>query len=192
MLDEFDDVLPTGENQGNKPISITETQLEEFIATQKACVDSRRVIQSILVTVTCQVTSASLALLLFQFAVDFSFTWGLCSVIASLPVLPDLAQIRIYKSEDSWRIESMGKPVLTLIRFGLGVFVVSSTIYSVADEIKQTEANIQQVYSEIKQYEYAKPKDYIPPYLGYVVLAASAITAVCMVVRSFKNRSPFE
>jgi hypothetical protein len=185
MLSEIEDEKDTQSND------LTEQFIEEYIHTQKAKVKSRKLIQEMLFFIGCQVASASLATLLFQFAVEVIFTSWLCLFVAWIPSLSALTEVHFQKTEDGWTLKIMNKPLTTVIKFVTGVGITTATILQVQQEITRTNQAIQQVYSEIERYETPTPASFLPPFTAQAFLASIAIVSIVAILRNLKNRSPF-
>lgn len=169
------------------------TQLiDEQVRLQKSRLESRRIVQSILFEVSCQVFSAGLAKFMFQFAVDFNFTCGLCIVLASLPSLPTLRNLEFQKTENGVTIYSMKKPILMIFMFGVRTLIVSSTLYSLSTQIGDTARNIDYMYKQIEEYERPQVQDFLPPYAIQILGISAAIVCLGMFLNSLRKRSPFE
>jgi hypothetical protein len=163
--------------------------IEEYIYTQKAKVKTRKLIQEMLFFASCQVASASLAIVLFQFAVQIVFTAWLCLFIAWIPSLNGLCEVNFQKTDEGWSLRIMNRPIITLIKFVSSVAIVSFTIYSISEEITNTANQIKMVYSEIQRYEHPRVESFLPPYLPQVVLASIGIVLLFGFVR---RRNPFD
>ncbi len=188
MLSEFPD-LP--ETQEPNPKDFNEQFIEDYIKTQKARIETRKLIQEMMFFASCQVASASLALVLFQFAVQVLFTTWLCLFIAWIPSLNGLCQVNFQRSEDGWSLSIMNRPLITLIKFISSVGIVTFTIYSITNELTDTANQIQQAYSEIQAYEHPRIESFLPPYLPQVILVSIGLVSLFGFVKGFR-RNPFE
>lgn len=168
---------------------LTDQFLEDYIHTQRAKIESRKLIQEMLFFVGCQVASASLATLLFQFAIEVVFTSWLCLFVAWIPSLSALTEVHFQKTEEGWTLKIMNRPLTTVIKFVSGVAITTVTILQLQQEIVSTTEAIQQVYGEIERYESPSPTSFLPPFTAQAFLAAIAICSVVAIVRSFKNRN---
>lgn len=133
---------------------------------------------------SCQVASASFALILFQFAVQVVFTTWLCLFIAWIPSLNGLTEVNFQRTEDGWNLNIMNRPIITIIKFASSVGIVTFTIYSIHHEITNTANLIADVYTEIQQYEQPKVSNFFPPYLPQILLASIGIVVL---LRSFRG-----
>lgn len=173
------------ENQSeeSKSDKFNEEFIEEYIQSQKAKIKTRQLIQEMLFFASCQVASASLAIILFQFAVQVIFTTWLCLFIAWIPSLSGLCEVSFQRTEEGWQLKIMNRPLVTVIKFFSGVAITTCTIYSVTNELNHTVEQINQVYSEIQQYETPKVEQFLPPYFVPIVLAAIGIVLITGSIR---------
>lgn len=180
-IDEFE--------QEEKPKSdtLTEAFVEEYIVTQKAKIQTRKLIEEMLFFASCQVASASLALLLFQFAVTQLFTTWLCLFVAWIPSLSGLTEINFQKTEEGWSLKIMNRPVITLIKFCSSVGIVTITIYSIANDLEATIEAFHAVYSEIHAYERPQVENFLPPLFVPVVLASAGMVLFFGFVKNLRN-----
>lgn len=176
-------------SQEEKPKSdnLTETFVEEYIHTQKAKIKTRKLIEEMLFFASCQVASASLALLLFQFAVTQVFTTWLCLFVAWIPSLSGLTEINFQKTEEGWSLKIMNRPIITIIKFTSSVAVVTITIYSVANNLNATIEAFNAVYKEIHNYERPQVENFLPPLFVPVVLSAVGMVLLFGFVKNLRN-----
>lgn len=164
--------------------------IEDYIHTQKARIETRKLIQEMLFFTSCQVASATLAIILFQFAVQVVFTTWLCLFLAWIPTLSGLTEVNFQKTQDGWTLRIMNRPIITLIKFVSSVGIVTFTIYSISNEITKTANQINQVYTEIQQYEHPRVENFLPPYFPQVVFASIGIVLLLGLVRSCRDGNP--
>lgn len=172
------------EAQSKPTEGLTDTFVEDFIHTQKARLETRKLIEEMLFFSACQVASASLALFLFQFAVAQVFTSWLCLFVAWIPSLNGLTEVSFQKSPDGWELKIMNKPVITLIKFTSSVAIVTVTIYSIAGQINDTVEAINAVYHEIQAYERPQIEHFLPPLFFPVMLSAVGMVLLFGFVKS--------
>lgn len=168
----------TDHQEESKIDSFNDEFIEEYIQTQKAKVKTRQLIQEMLFFASCQVASASLAILLFQFAVQVVFTTWLCLFIAWIPSLSGLCEVSFQRTEEGWQLRIMNRPLVTVIKFCSGVAITTCTIYSITNELNHTVEQINQTYAEIQQYETPRIEHFLPPYFAPIVLAAIGIVLI--------------
>lgn len=187
-------MLPTFEQENDQESqfdNFTDQFFDDYIHTQKAKLQTRKLIEEMLFFASCQVASASLALVFFQFAVTQVFTVWLCLFVAWIPSLSALTEIHFQKSGNGWTLKIMNRPITTLIKFVSSVGVVTFTIYSIANDLQATIEQIDAVYAEIQQYEQPKIEHFLPPYFIPVVLASVGIVLLFGFVRAVRDRNPF-
>lgn len=189
-IDMLSELPENQEEEGTKD-DFTDQFVEDFIRTQKARLESRKLIEEFMFFSACQVASASLALVLFQFAVTQLFTTWLCLFVAWVPSISSLTEVNFNKTEDGWSLRIMNRPIITLIKFVSSVGVVSFTIYSIANDIQRTTEQINAVYAEIQAYEQPKIEHFMPPFFWQVLLASVGIVLLLGFVKSLKDRNPF-
>lgn len=172
------------QQEESKIDSFNEQFIEEYIQTQKAKIQTRKLIQEMLFFASCQVASASLAIILFQFAVQVLFTTWLCLFVAWIPSLSGLCEVSFQRTEEGWQLKIMNRPLVTIIKFVSGVAITTVTIYSITNELNHTVEQINQTYAEIQQYETPRIEHFLPPYFVPIVLAAIGIV---LIGNSFRN-----
>ena len=184
MIPEIEELT---EEKGKESDSLTEQFIEEFIHTQRARLATRKLIEEMLFFATCQVASASLALLLFQFAVTQIFTTWLCLFVAWIPSLSSLTEVNFQKSEEGWTLKIMNRPITTIIKFTSSVAIVTCTIYTIAGELNDTIEAFNAVYSEIQAYERPQIEHFLPPLFVPVVLSAVGMVLLFGFVKNLRN-----
>lgn len=185
-------MLPDFEPEQSPQANFTDQFLEDYIHSQKAKLQTRKLVEEFLFFTSCQVASASLALVLFQFAVQTVFTVWLCLFVAWIPSLSALTEIHFQKTQDGWTLQIMNRPVTTLIKFCSSVGIVTVTIYSIAYELDATLKHIYGVYNEIQQYEHPRVEQFLPPFFWQVVLASIGIVLLFGFVKSANDSNPFK
>ena len=187
MLSDFEPELESESQENN----FTDQFVEDYIRTQKAKVQTRKLIEEFLFFASCQVASASLALVLFQFAVQTIFTVWLCLFVAWIPSLSSLTEINFQKTQDGWSLKIMNRPITTLIKFCSSVGIVTFSIYSVTNQITATQQAIVDVYAEIQAYEHPRVEKFLPPFFLQAFLAAIGIVLIVSLLKGFRDRNPF-
>lgn len=184
MLPDFN----AEENQESTEKDFNEQFIQDFISTQKARIESRKILEEMLFFICCQVASASLATILFQYAVQVVFTTWLCLFVAWIPSLSSLGEVNFHKTEDGWSLQIMNRPLIAIIKFSTSVGLVTFSIYQTVNEIQETNEVLLDTYATIQRYEHPKPQDFLPPYFTQVVLASIGIV---LFISFLKNRNPF-
>lgn len=185
MLPELDEFL---QQETEQKTSFSDQFIEDYITSQKAKIETRKLIQEMLFFVSCQVASASLAVVLFQFAVQVVFTTWLCLFVAWIPSLSNLCEVNFQKTEEGWTLQIMKKPLIAIIKFTTAVGIVTVNIYSISNEIHNTMNQIYAVYDEIQRYETPRVERFLPPYFWQVVFASIGIV---LIVGMFRKKEPF-
>jgi hypothetical protein len=181
-------MIPEIDEEKKENSGFTEQFIEDYIHTQKARIESRKLIEEMIFFVSCQVASASLALLLFQFAVEIVFTSWLCLFIAWIPSLSALTEVNFHKTEEGWTLKIMNRPLTTIIKFVTGVGITTVTILNIQNEIQTTNQFILDVYADIKKYETPKPQDFLPPFALQALLASVVIVCLLAIIKSLKGK----
>jgi flagellar biosynthesis protein FlhB len=188
-------MLPDLEEEKPKGVASTdefaERFLEDYIHTQKARIESRQLIQEMLFFASCQVASASLAVLLFQFAVEVVFTSWLCLFVAWIPSMSALTEVNFNRTDEGWTLKIMNRPLTAIIKFSMSVGIVTFTILKIQNEITATNEAINAVYAEIERYESPNVSDFLPPFTAQAFFASMAIVGIVAIIRSWKNRNPW-
>lgn len=190
MLPE-DLLEPQETNQESNQLDFNEQFIEDYIRTQKARIETRKLIQEMMFFASCQVASATLAIVLFQFAVQVVFTTWLCLFLAWIPTLSSLTEVNFQKHQEGWTLKIMNRPIITIIKFVSSVAVVTCTIYSISNEITRTANQINEVYVEIERYEHPKVENFLPPYFPQIILASIGIVLLLGFIRSCRDQNPF-
>ncbi|NEP01240.1 MAG: hypothetical protein F6K58_21795 [Symploca sp. SIO2E9] len=172
--------------------SFNQEFITEYIHNQRIKVQTRKNLEEFLFFLACQVVSASLALVLFQYALSFWMTVWLCQLIAWLPSLTSLGELSFEKTTDGWQIKIMKRPITTIIKFITSVGLVSVSIWTVHSELEQTDQAIRETYKIIKQYENPNPVDFLPPQAGTYILSSIAIVGTLFLLKGLRNRTPFD
>jgi flagellar biosynthesis protein FlhB len=185
MLSDSDEEAP------QEKIPLTEQLLDKYIAAEEIRIQQRQLVQEMLFFVSCQVASASLAILLFQFAVEVAFTSWLCLFVAWMPSLNSLSEVHFNKTPEGWSLKIMNRPITAIFKFSASVAVVTFTILRVNNEIQQTEEAISRVYVEIERYESPIPATFLPSFVPQAFLASLAIVSIVAIIKSWKDKNPF-
>lgn len=181
---------PELESESEKD-NFTDQFIEDYIQSQKAKLQTRKLIEEFLFFASCQVASAALALVLFQFAVQTIFTVWLCLFVAWIPSLSSLTEINFQKTQDGWSLQIMNRPIITVIKFCSSVGIVTFSIYSIANQITATQQAILDTYAEIQAYEHPQIERFIPPFFMQAFLAAIGIVLMVSLLKGFRDRNPF-
>ncbi|MGB7440694.1 MAG: hypothetical protein WA919_06470 [Coleofasciculaceae cyanobacterium] len=184
-------MLPELREQENELNSFTDEFLNDFINNQKARIQTRKSIEDFLLFIACQVGSASLALLLFQYAVSFWFTALLCQLIAWIPTFSSMDGFNFRKTQDGWEFTMGNRPFTTITKFISGAAFAGFGVYQIHQELEYTHDQINQVYREIKLAENPTVFDYLPEYTGFYVLSGLGIMLLVSLVKNLRDKNPF-
>lgn len=152
--------------------------VEKFVERQEARIKVGQLTQEVLFFVGCQVASASLAIILFKWAVIMHMTALLCLTIAWLPLLSQMSEFSFNISDSGWSFTFMGSYFKVIFKFVFGVGVVSLTIHQLNQELVSTTQAIAKTMQEIKEAEYPTIGNYLPPYTGTILLVAIVIVSL--------------
>lgn len=192
MLPDIEDFSQQQENPDAQQDSFTEQFVEEYILIQKKKLETRKLISEMLFFVSCEVASASLAIVLFQFAVQVVFTTWLCLFIAWIPSLSSLCEVNFQKTDDGWTLRIMNKPFVAIFKFVTGVGITWFTIHAVHAEIMASQKAIYEVYEAIERYESPDPQNFLPPFALQGLFGAVAIVSVITLLKYLRDRTPFD
>lgn len=179
-------------NQAQEQESFELEQIKEFIEDQKILIERRQTVEALLLYVSCQVASASLAIILFQYAITLSFISWLCFVVSWIPCFMEVGGFRFKKDSEGVEIEFVRNPIRLLFKFVSGTCIVWFTMNQINDEIKNTVEGINYVQEQIKNYETPNINHFYPNFNLQTILIATAITGVVFLVGSFRKRNPFD
>lgn len=155
--------------------------IAEYTHNQKLKIQTRKSLEDFLLFLSCQVFSASLALILFQYALSFWITAWLCQLIAWLPSLTSLGEVSFERSEGGWQIKIMQKPIPTIIKFVGSITLTSISIGTSYSQIRASEKAIEQTYQAIRFYSEPKPLDFIPHQTGFYLLVSLALIGILFI-----------
>ena len=119
-----------------------------------ADIASRRRIDAGLLFISCQISSCSLAWLLFHLQVTLLIIQVSSMVVSLLPGLIDIGDSFNFQiSSENWKLDLGNKPVIGLTKLAIGGAVSCSGTSKITSEILQTQSAIAQTYQEIKSNE---------------------------------------
>jgi hypothetical protein len=188
MLSDFDS---PEENQEENNDNFTDQFVTEYIASQKKKIETRNLISEMLFFTSCQVASASLAVILFQFAVEVVFTSWLCLFVAIIPSIASLCEVNFQKHPDGWSLTIMNRPFIAVFKFISGVGIAWISIHLIHAHIAQTQQAFNQTYKAIERYESPSPEAFLPPFAVQGFIAAVAIVSVATLIKTLRDRNPF-
>lgn len=146
--DELDNLLDHDNSVGVN--QDTARYLQHIESKLYADIETRKRIDSGLLFLSCQVGSASLAWLLFSIQISISIILAMSMILALLPGLIDCGESFHFElSSERWSL-SHAKPLVALGKLAIGGVIGWNSTQKIVTEVKFTEIQIQQTYSEIK------------------------------------------
>lgn len=144
-----------------------------------ADIESRKKIDAGLLFLACQISSCSLAWILFQLQVTLSIIQVSSAIVSLLPGLIDVGDgFNFSLSSESWEFSLGQKPLIGIIKLVIGGTVSWNGTGKIATEILQTNTGIAQTYQEIRSSE---GLSYQLPNIGVSLLIA-AIAAIFITI----------
>jgi len=126
----------------------TTTYLREIETELYESISHRKKLQSWLLFTSCQVTSASLALLLFQLSANLVATYCLSSFVALLPGLLDATGVIAINSKKDWEVSTNLETVAKLVAGG-GTAI--ATNYQIWSRVQSTRVGLEHSYKVIRK-----------------------------------------
>lgn len=153
-----------------------------------ADIEARKRIDSGLLFLACQISSCSIAWLLFQMQVTLSIIQVSGAVVALLPGLIDVGDgFNFSLSSESWEFTLGQKPLIGIIKLSIGAAVSWNGTGSIAREILITNQGIAETYQEIRSSE---GLSYQLPNVGVsLAIAALTIGLIGFIKKGFKNEN---
>ena len=185
--DELDNVLDDENSVGIN--QDTARYLQHIESKLYADIQARKRIDSGLLFLSCQVGSASLAWLLFSLQVSISIILAMSMILALLPGLIDCGESFHFElSSERWSL-SHAKPLVALGKLAIGGVIGWNSTQKIVTEVKFTEIQIQQTYSEIKSAQntntFTIPQGVLTPVI--FVLGLIAIWVITIPLRKKPN-----
>ncbi|MFM6077864.1 MAG: hypothetical protein ACKPCI_04975 [Dolichospermum sp.] len=119
-----------------------------------ADIQARKRIDSGLLFLACQFSSCSLSWLLFNLQVTLSIIQLASFCVSCLPGLIDVGDSFNFSiNSESWEFSLGQKPLVGIIKLGIGIGVSWNGTTKISKEIASTYAQINQTYQEIKSSE---------------------------------------
>ena len=116
-----------------------------------ADIERRKRIDSGLLFIACQFSSCSLSWLLFQLQVTLSIIQLASFCVSCLPGLIDFGDSFNFSiSSDSWEFSLGNKPLVGIVKLGIGIGVSWQGTAKISKEVVNTYSEIQKTYSEIR------------------------------------------
>ena len=128
-------------------LSNIENKLYEDIAARKR-------IDSGLLFLACQFSSCSLSWLLFQLQITLSIIQLASFCVSCLPGLIDFGDSFSFSiNSDSWSFDLGQKPLIGIVKLGIGIGVSWNGTAKITKEISDTHTQIAKTYQEIRSSE---------------------------------------
>ena len=185
--DELDNLLDHDNSVGIN--QDTARYLQHIESKLYADIETRKRIDSGLLFLSCQVGSASLAWLLFSLQISISIILAMSMILALLPGLIDCGESFHFElSSERWSL-SHNKPLVALGKLAIGGVIGWNSTQKIVTEVKSTEIQIQQTYSEIKSVQnthtFTIPEGLLTPMI--FVLGLIAIWVITIPLRRKPN-----
>jgi hypothetical protein len=127
----------------------TTTYLREIEAESYDSLSHRKKLQSWLLFISCQVSSASLALWLFQLSANLVAVYCLSSFVALLPGLLDASGAIAITSKKEWEVSTNLETIAKLVAGGATAVAVN---YQVWSRVQSTREGIEHSYKIIRKH----------------------------------------
>jgi hypothetical protein len=154
-----------------------------------ADIQARKRIDSGLLFLACQISSCSLAWLLFQLQITLSIIQLASFCVSCLPGLIDFGDSFNFSiSSESWQFSLGNKPLVGVVKLGIGIGVSWQGTAKITKEINNTYSQIAQTYQEIRSSE---GLSFQLPDVGLsLIIALSAIALLGLAKKfSFNNNN---
>jgi hypothetical protein len=184
MLSQLPDELEDIENESVLP-SETARYLNHIESKLYADIQARKRIDSGLLFLACQFGSCSLSWLLFNLQVTLSIIQLASFCVSCLPGLIDFGDSFSFSiSSESWEFSLGNKPLVGIVKLGIGIGVSWQGTAKISKEVGNTYAHINQTYQEIKSSE---GLSFQLPDMGMSLLIALSGVALLGIVKKFSN-----
>ncbi len=181
MLPDLEELTSQENEESSSTNSHTQRYLEKQEEKFYQNIQTRKLIGNWLLFAACQASSASLAFFLFHLAIDITIISLACAVVALIPTLGEWAEFSVQKSDDTWNLTLMHKPIVTLFKTAVGITVAVVSVWEVKNLIIQTNDQILAVYEEIKKYELMQKQTYYPETTA--IIAAITVVGIALLLR---------
>ncbi|MFM5946002.1 MAG: hypothetical protein ACKO9G_22015 [Dolichospermum sp.] len=150
-----------------------------------ADIQARKRIDSGLLFIACQFSSCSLSWLLFQLQVTLSIIQLASFCVSCLPGLIDMGDSFNFSiNSESWEFNLGQKPLVGIVKLGIGIGVSWNGTTKISKEIASTYAQINQTYQEIRSSE---GLSFQFPDMGMSLLIALSGVVLLGIVKKFSN-----
>ncbi len=178
--DELDNLLNDDNSAGIN--QDTARYLQHIESKLYADIQARKRIDSGLLFLSCQVGSASLAWLLFSMQISISIILAMSMILALLPGLIDCGESFNFElSSERWSL-SHAKPLVAMSKLAIGGVIGWNSTQKIVTEVRSTESQIQQTYTEIKSAEntntFTLPEGVLTPAMFILGLVATWVLTI--------------
>ncbi|MFM6156662.1 MAG: hypothetical protein ACKPE3_27320, partial [Sphaerospermopsis kisseleviana] len=150
-----------------------------------ADIQARKRIDSGLLFIACQFSSCSLSWLLFQLQVVLSIIQLASFCVSCLPGLIDFGDSFNFSiSSESWEFSLGNKPLVGIVKLGIGIGVSWQGTAKISKEIAHTYSEIAHTYSEIKSSE---GLNFQLPSMGASLLIGISAVALIGLIKKFST-----
>ena len=150
-----------------------------------ADIERRKRIDSGLLFIACQFSSCSLSWLLFQLQVTLSIIQLASFCVSCLPGLIDFGDSFNFSiSSESWEFSLGNKPLIGIVKLGIGIGVSWNGTAKISSEIAHTYSEINHIYEEIRSSE---GLSFQLPDVGVSLLLTLSAIALLGIVKKFSN-----
>ena len=152
-----------------------------------ADIERRKRIDAGLLFLACQFSSCSLSWLLFQLQVTLSIIQLASFCVSCLPGLIDFGDSFNFSiSSESWEFSLGQKPLVGVVKLGIGIGVTWQGTSKITSEIVQTKQAIAQTYDKIRSSE---GLSFQLPEMGMSLLIALSGLVLLGMVKKFSSPS---
>jgi hypothetical protein len=178
--DELDNLLDDDNSAGIN--QDTARYLQHIESKLYADIQARKRIDSGLLFLSCQVGSASLAWLLFLMQISISIILAMSMILALLPGLIDCGESFNFElSSERWSL-SHAKPLVAVGKLTIGGVIGWNSTQKIVTEVRSTESQIQQTYTEIKSAQntnaFTLPEGVLTPAMFILGLVATWVLTI--------------
>ncbi|WP_066423358.1 hypothetical protein [Anabaena sp. 4-3] len=172
----LDDIDAEQDNQLNQE---TARYLNHIESKLYADIQARKRIDSGLLFIACQFSSCSLSWLLFHLQVTLSIIQLASFCLSCLPGLIDVGDSFNFSiSSVEWEFSLGNKPLVGIVKLGLGIGVSWQGTAKISSEVANTYAQINQTYDEIRTNEGLSFQ--LPNIAASLLLIMSALTLIAI------------
>jgi hypothetical protein len=147
MIHEKEEEFSEADSTSDSPTSKYLSHVEDCLYNE---VNHRKMIDSGLLFLSCQISSTSVAWVFASMQISTSIMVASCITISLIPGIVDAGDsFRMELSSDRWEI-SHSKPLVAISKLIIGLTISWNSSQSIARDIWRTESNIQSIYTDVK------------------------------------------